>query len=214
MRLWFFDLVYGNRIGGRYIIDQMGIKDGLYIIAKSKLRLSYRNPFMFINKQNKPTANQKLSQQQMAPMIVLYDLLKEQGYDQQEAIEFLKGLGIEVATAFLNYNVPLIQKKDWAHKSLTVKNNQLKKIVSRFFNAEANAKVEEGDKFIMDVNFCHFAHYCRQLGYPELGPIFCAADRHFFETVQHDVKFERTQTLVKDGKPCDFRFEWKEDAHG
>ncbi len=209
MRLWFFDLVYGNRIGGQYFIDQLGWKDGLFLIAKLKLRLSLKNPFDEINKRIKPSENQKLSQQQMAPLIVLYELLKEEGYSQEEAIDFLSGLGKEVAVAFLKYNVPIIRKSEWAHKNLADKNAKLKSIVKRFFNVEAEARVEEDDRFIMDVTFCHFASYVRQLNVPELGPIFCASDACFFEEHQPDVEFKRTQTLAIDGKPCDFRFEWK-----
>ena len=66
---------------------------------------------------------------------------------KKEAIDFLAGLGKEVAVAFLKYNVPIIRKSEWATKSLEDKNVKLKSIVKRFFNVEAEAKVEEGDRF-------------------------------------------------------------------
>ena len=75
---------------------------------------------------------------------------------------------------------------------------------------EADTKLEGDDTFIINVQQCHFATYAQMLELPEVGAIFCAADRYFFEQFQKDIKFERTQTLARDGKPCDFKFNWVE----
>lgn len=60
-----------------------------------------------------------------------------------------------------------------------------------------------------DVTGCRFADYFRQLGEPELGAILnCEADNHLADVGESEVEFNRTQTIMKGGKCCDFRFKF------
>lgn len=208
--LYYFDLTKGNPIGARIILDAFGWGQGSSLIARLKWRQLFRDPFHAINAHQKPTPQERLSQHQMAPVVILYDLLREDGLGEEEALQFLLRLTKEVAVAFLAFNVPQIRRAEWAPQSMARKLASLQGIAQKFFNVESVNKVVEGDVFTLDVTRCHFAEYCRALNVPELGPLFCAADRYFFEHHQPDVQFERHQTLAKDGLPCDFRFTWKD----
>lgn len=213
MRLLYFDLTKGNRIGAKALLEELGLVEGLKVIAQLKWRELNNNPFKELNKKNPPSKKEKLSQRQMAPLVIVYQLLLENGRSKKAALEVCNKLAKEVAVAFLDYNVPKIQKKDWKGKSQQVKENKLSTIVKRFFNVSSvEEEVSANDNFKMTVLGCHFATYAKQLNVPELGPIFCAADGYYFEHYQSEVQYNRTQTLTDEiPKPCNFSFQWKEE---
>ncbi len=213
MRLLYFDITQGNRVAGKLLLEEFGFVEGLKIIAKLKWREISDNPFALINKENKPTRKEKLSQRQMAPLVILYQILIETGYNKDGALEICHRLSKEVAVAFLNFNIPQAHKKDWKGKSQDIKERKLSSIVNRFFNVGVvEEEVIENDNFKMTVLGCHFATYAKKLNVPELGPVFCAADAYYFKNYQPEVKYSRTQTLTDEiPKPCNFSFEWKEE---
>ncbi|MCB0502504.1 MAG: L-2-amino-thiazoline-4-carboxylic acid hydrolase [Bacteroidetes bacterium] len=211
IRLLFFDIVKGNRIGAEIIIKELGWVKGLQIIGKLKWREINENPFDEINQKKQPTPKEKLSQRQMAPLVILHQLLQEEGFSKSESIALCKKLTKEVAVAFLDFSVPLIRKKDWKGKSKKIKEKKLNEIAGRFFNiSDSEQVVDDKDHFTLTVKGCHFAAYARALGVRELGPVFCAADGYYFEHLQKEVQYNRTQTLTDNPpKPCDFSFKWK-----
>ena len=69
---------------------------------------------------------------------------------------------------------------------------------------------QEPDALHYNVHHCKYAEFFRQLGEPELGALLtCDADRVIEEVGEGDVTLGRTQTLMKGGKYCDFRFQMK-----
>ena len=208
MRLLYFDLTQGNRIGTKFIIDELGWMRGARLIGQLKWNEAFDNPFKALNQNNKPTSNQKLSQRQMAPLVILYGLLQKEGYTKDAALEFCRKLSRNVAVAFLKYNIPEIKKSDWDGESQEHKLSMLNKLASRFFNAESDKEIHADNEFVLNIHTCHFASYAMQLNVPELGRVFCESDKYYFEQFQKEVDFSRTQTLAIDGRPCDFRFTW------
>ncbi len=193
-----------------FIKKEFGWVDGISIILRLKYQEIFDNPFQEINKKKKPSRNQKLSQRQMGPMVIFYKILRDDGYSQEKTLEICGRLGKEVAVKFLEFNVPPIDKDRWKYESRSKKEAALKKLTKRFFNMEGKSDLIADDEFVIDVQVCHFAAYAEALGVPELGGVFCAADQYFFEKVQHDILFSRTQTLAIEKRPCDFRFKLKE----
>jgi L-2-amino-thiazoline-4-carboxylic acid hydrolase len=63
----------------------------------------------------------------------------------------------------------------------------------------------------MNVIGCRYADFFRQLGEPELGALLlCEVDFHVIDEVGGpDVTLERTQTIMKGAKYCDFRWSMK-----
>jgi hypothetical protein len=208
MRLLYFDLTQGNRIGVSILFQHFKLK-ALPLIAKLKYRELFESPFNTINQQKKPSENERLSQRQMAPLVILYQLLKEEGYTQKEALDFCSEISQAVAVAFLQFNVPQIKKTEWEGQSSDKKKSMLDTIAKRFFNITSTNELKPNDEFTITVNSCSFAYYAKALGVPELGPIFCATDRYYFEHFQKEVQFNRSQTLAIEGLPCNFSFKWK-----
>jgi predicted ArsR family transcriptional regulator len=66
----------------------------------------------------------------------------------------------------------------------------------------------------LNVTGCRYADFFRELGEPELGALLlCEQDFHVTEQVANpDVKLERTQTIMKGAKYCDFRYSIKRTA--
>lgn len=208
-RLFWFELAHGNSVAIKILRQQYGVWGAVELVARMQLRLMFNNPFKALNARQKPTANEKLSQHQMAPLVVLYLLLKEKGIAGQEALANLSEVSNAVAIEFLRFNVPVIRKDQYASLSTEAKYLQLEKMTARFFNAEAVLQLDENDSFSFNVQRCHFAHYSKLLGLAELAPLFCDADKRFFESHQPDVVFFRSQTLASHQLPCDFKFSWR-----
>jgi len=208
MRLLYFDLTQGNRIGVSILFKHFKL-NAVPMIAKLKYRELFDSPLHSINQQKKPTKNERLSQQQMAPLVILYQLLKEEGYSQEDALKFCHEISQAVAVAFLQFNVPPIKKSEWEGQSTAKKKTMLNTIANRFFNITSKNELKPNDEFTITVNSCSFAQYAKILGVPELGPIFCATDRYYFEHFQKEVQFNRSQTLAIEGLPCNFSFNWK-----
>jgi L-2-amino-thiazoline-4-carboxylic acid hydrolase len=62
-----------------------------------------------------------------------------------------------------------------------------------------------------NITGCRYADFFRQLGEPELGALLlCEQDIHITEVIGGpEVKLERTQTIMKGAKYCDFRWSMK-----
>ncbi len=55
---------------------------------------------------------------------------------------------------------------------------------------------------------------CAAAGVPELAPVFCAGDAHFFGTVEPDVLLERPQMIAEGAETCRFRLYWASSTPG
>jgi len=212
LRLTLFDLLYGYPVALKHLIKSFGIKQTIIIVSKLRYRLLFANPFKPINKVVRPTADEKLSQKQMLPAVLLYKILIEQDHSPQSAHDFVAHIVHTLAFSFLKFTVPIINRKHVENLPLPSQLKILTSITKRFFNAQGKAEMNSKDRFSFTVSKCSFAQYSVDLGVPELAPIFCASDKAYFDACQTDITLERTTTLAEDNKPCDFVFHWKESS--
>lgn len=207
-RLTAFDALIGKPIGLWVLAGEVGWLKAIQLGIKLELKLKNDNPFDAINKVEKITPQKASSQQQMAPVVVLYSILVKNGYSKEKSIVILDKLVTKVAFQFLKFNIPIVQKSS-AKLSKEKKLSLFKKISSRFFNAEAVISLPEENAISFDVHFCHFAYYCKKLGIEEIGYLFCKADKIFFEKSQPNIEFSRSKTVMEGATICDFRFKIK-----
>ncbi|MDP7038085.1 MAG: L-2-amino-thiazoline-4-carboxylic acid hydrolase [Myxococcota bacterium] len=184
----------------------------MIIVSKLRYRLLFANPFKPINKMVQPTAEEKLSQKQMLPAVLLYKILIELDHGPDQAHKFVAHLVQTLAFSFLKFTIPIINRKRVENLPLPNQLKILTSITKRFFNAQGKAEMNSKDRFSFTVSKCSFAQYSTTLGVPELAPIFCASDKAYFDTCQTDITLERTTTLAEDHKPCDFVFHWKDSS--
>lgn len=72
---------------------------------------------------------------------------------------------------------------------------------------------QDREAFEFNVTGCRYADFFRQLGEPDLGAVLlCEGDFHMVEVGQPEVELERTQTIMKGARYCDFRYRMKADA--
>jgi hypothetical protein len=213
-RLYWFELKQGNRLALGVLAERLGWAAALKIAARLQWHLWRHSPFASLNAKRRPTLNERLSQHQMAPLILLHRLLLEEGLAEPEVLSLLTALSETVAMAFLQYNVPILRQQDFLRHTHAEKLRLLQRLTGRFFNAEAALSLVDDDTFRFDVQHCHFAWYSQALGVPQLAPLFCHADKRFFDEHQPDVVFFRSQTLAANQLPCDFRFTWVKGSEG
>ena len=80
------------------------------------------------------------------------------------------------------------------------------------FEGDVNYDVLKNDDEVLDLNVirCRYAQFFRQLGEPELGAILvCEADDHIADLSAPAVIFSRTNTMMKGGTHCPFRYKFE-----
>lgn len=208
IQLLIFNSLIGNPKGFKLIVKRFGLSKGLGIVLNMQLNMLFNNPFHSLNEKSPPlTWKERLSQKQILPAFALYDALIKKGYNTQESVAAVEDIVVGVANEFLKFTVPTIKSKDFESASLSERKSLFNAIVNRFPNTFGTLKVDENESYHFTVNACLFASYCKKLGYEMLGPIFCKADRSFFDHNQPLVKFSRSETLAGDGAVCDFKFD-------
>jgi hypothetical protein len=78
-------------------------------------------------------------------------------------------------------------------------------------DVDMNVVRQTPEHWDFDITGCRYADFFRQLGEPELGALLlCEQDVHLTDVVGgSDVKLERTQTIMKGAKYCNFRWSLK-----
>ncbi len=207
IQLWVFNSLIGNQKGFRLIVNQFGWVKGVAIVFKMQLHMLFNNPFTIMNANRDDISwKERLSQKQILPAFILYDTLISKGYSIDESVLAVEKVVTGVANEFLKFTVPAIKQKNIQRKGLADRKRMFTKIVERFPNTFGVLNVDENEVYHFTVDACLFAAYCKQLGYENLGPIFCKADKMYFDKHQPNVEFKRVDTLAINGKPCDFSF--------
>jgi hypothetical protein len=207
IQLWVFNSFIGNPKGFKLIVNQFGWAKGAAIVLKMQLDMLLNNPFNAINVNRIDISwKERLSQKQILPAFILYDTLISKGYSIDESALAVENVVTGVANEFLKFTVPAIKQQDIKSRGLADRKKMFSKIVDRFPNTFGTLSVDEHESYHFTVDACLFAAYCKQLGYENLGPIFCKADKMYFDQHQPNVEFNRVDTLAMNGKPCDFSF--------
>jgi len=79
------------------------------------------------------------------------------------------------------------------------------------FEGDVDYDILKNDNVSLDLNItsCRYADFFRQLDEPELGAILvCEADDHIADLSAPTVKFSRTDTIMKGGSHCPFRYQF------
>jgi len=79
-------------------------------------------------------------------------------------------------------------------------------LVRCFFNAEGRTAQTGANTFRFDVTRCRFVELLGRVGAAHLAPLFCEADRAFFDGGTRPLRLSRTRTLAGGSPTCDFEF--------
>lgn len=148
---------------------------------------------------------ERLSRNQAGPAVLLYQSLTVT-IGPGRAFDLAGEAILAGSLIFLKSQVPIISREQLAGLSPLKRERFIADITGRFFNADVDDPQIGEDSFSYRVCRCRFPELLQKIGLPELGELFCRGDRIFFERYQPNVLFDRTVTLARDGKPCDFSF--------
>ena len=207
LRLFLFETLIGHRTAVWILIRRHGLGEGLKIALLVFLRQLFANPFARLREKPK-TLQEKCSRRQLAPALILYDVLVERGFSEAEARNEVRFLVKAVAMAFLKFSVPRVPNQALMPSDEKERLRLFKNTCGRFFNARGDIQLH-GSQLSFYVDHCWFADYCRRLGYQRLAGIFCSADASYFESQQPNVVFARSKTLANGDEYCDFVFQLK-----
>jgi hypothetical protein len=79
-------------------------------------------------------------------------------------------------------------------------------LIGRFHNAEGNVFQENQNTFHFEVSRCRFVELLRRVEAAHLAPLFCEADRAFFDSGARPLRLSRTRTIAEGAASCDFHF--------
>ena len=73
---------------------------------------------------------------------------------------------------------------------------------------------DDDERWEMDISRCRYAEFFRQLDEPELGTMLvCEMDDHIADLAAPAVRMSRTETIMKGGTHCPFRYRF-DNARG
>ena len=138
------------------------------------------------------------------PAMGVFDALLAEGFSREEAAEELMqlfGEAMEAPAAMLRKvaRFPGLYRK-------------MPKIFVKFVGKQYGPDAGFGVRFYdlgadhakLDVVECPYCRVCRELGYPEIIPVFCYSDDIVYGNMHPKLKWNRTQTIGRGGNCCDF----------
>jgi hypothetical protein len=146
---------------------------------------------------------ERLSREQIAGAIVLYRLLLPL-VPQTQALTITEHVVVAAGAHFLRETLGTISQSEIAKMNEDERTEFARSRGARFFNATMQWDEISEDRVRFTITHCHFPILCAQAGVPELSPVFCAVDAHFFGTVEPGVMLERPDTIARGAPSCGF----------
>ena len=168
----------------RVLIRELGLIKTVSVGWKLRLAQSRGAPF-----EDFPPADsieETLSRQQIGPAIVLYRLLMDE-VGPERALSVTEAAVIEGAVRFLGASIGRLDRATLGAMTEEERGSFARRIGRKFFNATVRWDTISGDEVAFTVTACRFARLCVELGEPQLAPVFCKGDAHFFGSVEPNV---------------------------
>lgn len=138
---------------------------------------------------------------------VLCDVI---GLDDQAKNALLGDVIVETGARFVAKSVQAPAPEEWAKAPEPERDEFLKSIGERMFNAEIGT-VQGGDRELaVDVTACRLVELCNAAGRGHLAPNFCAADSRHFDSEGSLLGLRRGKTIAEGSARCEFRFYYRE----
>jgi len=200
-----FDLRTGLWVASRHLRAHLGL-GGLLRVLWGLLRRATSDPLAGRQVPGWVGEREGLVHHQLRPALQLDQVLEQDlGLSVEARLPVLRDVIAETGAAFVATHARGVDLAAWRSTGTEGRARWAQGLTARFFNAriEAVETAEEGLAFT--VTACRFATLVRELGRPHLAPLFCEADRIWFERTQTPVALERRGTLGQHDPVCDFR---------
>lgn len=207
--MWFpwHKLDVNERIAAPILLREIGVLDALRVGRRIRRRERAGEPFAALP--GPADERERLSREQIGPAVLLYqELARVAG--SERALAITEEVVVEAAVIFLTRTIGPLRRSDIEGMSEDEKEVFAKERGERFFNATVDWKRIATDRVEFDVVACQFPRLCRELGVPELAPVFCRGDERFFGGIEPDVRLERSQTIAGGASHCPFTIRFAE----
>ena len=204
-----------TRTAARTIISELGLGRGLLTLAEVGWRQSRGEPFRAYHLTNAqgvghPGANpdelttrERQSRAQLGPAVVLYRALRKR-LDEARALDVTGRVITASGRVFLSQVLATLDLSQVRALSHAERDTYLRSLLAPIPNATFELSFDEQDRVHFTVNGCRFVTLCHELGHPELAPLFCAVDDHYFRFDLPQVQLERATTIAHGGAQCPF----------
>lgn len=194
-------------LGLNRLIKHVGLGQALAIGFKLTLQQLRGEPFKQLEKA--ASIREKLSRKQIAPAILLYRELRK-NYDETKALTICQDIVVDGTLLFLNQAIGPIKKEAIKQMKPAQRTRWITNIADKFFNATINWHSIGATEISFTVTQCQFPQLCQKVGAPELAPLFCVGDHHFFNQPEHFVQLSRSQTIAEGASNCPFNLSEKQ----
>lgn len=206
LELMWFDLTQGTPLAVRELFAALGAWKGTVALLHFARRNLTSRPFAALSS-GPLSPGEHFTRHQLRPVLLLDEVLRQDLALPDEQVQALLGRIVSHSGArFIATQLRLPDADTMAAMSPGERRSVAERILSRFLNAEAEVAEVEGFDAAFNVSACHFAAMTRELGRPELAPLFCRADSVYFSRDDAPLRLTRDTTLANGGDHCAFRF--------
>lgn len=198
-----------TRAAFKSLIDQIGVYQTISLLAWVVVDLIRGLPFKSLAKAD--SQKERDSREQLGPVILIYGRLCRI-HDQADALEITRKVVIASGRAFLAQVLKRLSIDTLISLPITERTAYLKPLLDPIPNALYTLHFDEENRVHFTVKSCRFVELCATLGVPELTPLFCAVDDHFFRHDLPQVNLERATTLAHGGVSCPFVLSLKDSS--
>lgn len=180
---------------------RLGLRRSLTVGLRTQRRVARGEPFDRMPPAD--DARERASRAQAGAAVVLYEELRAVVHEA-EALSITAEVVEESAVVFLQRTLGPLRRADLEPLSDDARRAFVEERGARFPNATPEWEEISADRVRFAVHRCRLVELVRQVGHPELAPLFCQGDARFFGTQQPDVRLERPTTLASGGDRCAF----------
>lgn len=145
----------------------------------------------------------KLACRQLRPLILLYRVLAQRPH-WGDAFTHIRALVLDAGMPFMRVNLGNLAPRRLGRMSPRRRRRFVESRGRRFFNAQIRWDSIAADRVQFTVLRCVYPQLCRQAGAPELAPLFCEVDAHYFGRIEAGVQLHRAETIAAGAQSCPF----------
>ena len=192
-------------LGFKVLIKSLGWVRAMGLGMTMKRRLSKGAPWAQLGPP--VDVREEWSRAQVGPAIVLYQLLKE--IPHPEPLQLTKQVVVTGAVPWMKWAIGTIEPDTYKGMSETERDDWFQGKSQRFFNMRMKSHATGPEHVEFEVEACSFPSLCQRTDVPELAPVFCAVDAHYFGGVQQGIALNRPSTIAGGDSGCSFHLAWE-----
>ena len=155
------------------------------------------------------TQREDWSRSQVGPAIVLFQLLRDMKHPAP--LDLVRNVVVNGAVPWMQWAIGSIEPERYKGMAAKEREAWFDGKRKKFLNMKLKSYEVAEEHVQFHVESCSFPTLCKDTGVPELAPVFCAVDAHYFGSVQQGIALTRPETLAGGGTQCSFHLAWTDE---